>query len=191
MAASCGRRPLCGSRSAADDISDSCSSSLATRAGAAGVAAFGAELVVDRIQAFVELALLLRDAVDVGVELLELAELRLGGGEAIGDVGRNGPLAAIGFERRKALLQRGDLIRTVGGLEAELLGEHVGGEQRDQAAGDAGRNVGEEAAVAARCRARWRGGCGRRRAGRLGVSWRGRRVGLASMQRWPVGGCRG
>ena len=34
MAASCGSRPGCGSRSTAEDISESCSSSLATRAGA-------------------------------------------------------------------------------------------------------------------------------------------------------------
>ena len=157
MAASCGSRPLCGSRSAADDISDSCSSSLATRAGAAGVAALGAELVVDRIEAFVELALLLGDAIDVGVELLELGELRLGGGEAIGDVGRNGALAAIGFERSDALLQRRGLRPDDLRSRSRAAGEHVGGEQRDDAAGEAGRDVREEAAVAARGRTRMRG----------------------------------
>ena len=65
-----------------------------------------------------------------------------------------GALAAVAFERGEPLLQRRDLLRAVGRLEAELLGEDVGGEQRDDAAGEAGSNVGEEAAVAARCRTR-------------------------------------
>ena len=52
----------------------------------AGIAALGAELVVHRSEAFVELALLLGDAIDVGIELFELGELGLGSGEAIGYV---------------------------------------------------------------------------------------------------------
>ena len=95
MAASCGSRPLCGSRSAADAISDNCSSSLVTRAGVPVSPPSALSLSFTAVEAFVELALLLGDAIDVGIELFELGELRLGSGEAIGYVSRNGALGAI------------------------------------------------------------------------------------------------
>ena len=48
-------------------------------------------------------------------------------------------------------------VRTTCGFKAELRGENVRGEQRDEAAGEAGRDVREEAAVAARGRTRMEG----------------------------------
>ena len=161
-AASCGRRPLCGSRSAAAvDIVASCSSSLVdARSASVRVAGARRDLGVDRL----DVARRARPAAWRGgrrcaLTFSSLSSLASAAASRVVSSGAGALLAAVGLERDDALLQGAvaSVAGSAGSAQAELGGEHVGREQGHDAAGDAGGEVREEAAVAA---GPWRGGAG-------------------------------
>ena len=123
----------------------------------AGIAALGADLVLDRIE-------VLRRAGPASWRCHRrwrraARAWRAWSRRRRGDWRRRAEWRAglrLAFERCEALLERRDLRRDDRPSRSRAAGEHVGGEQGDEAAGEAGRDVGEEAAVATRRRTRMR-----------------------------------